>query len=148
MTHMRLLLRWLELILTAAGLLVTVAVPYFFPGLTDSPWKTVAWTAIAVGCIHGVLFFLVRSRQRAIREEALAEARGMLEDVGNNQLTIITLLTEARSLESRQCAEATMKAVHALSSLLHDVGEESLQRWKSTHAECLRQIHSHAGLRN
>jgi len=62
-------IRQIELYLTAVGLLVILAVPQLFA--ESSRMFVMALTAIGVGVVHGVLFCLVRRRQRLLRAEVL-----------------------------------------------------------------------------
>lgn len=131
---MKFFLRHLELFLTAAGLLVIFGVTALVHPSGTSPWTVAAVTAIAVGVIHGVLFWLVRQRQRQVRQAALAEAQRMLRDVVINQLAVIRLGLDLHgtSLNTNRTAIARLdEAVAAINLALHDVSEESLARWRA-----------------
>ncbi len=51
-------LEYLELILTAAGVLVVIVAFALFRNV--APWKAAAISALAVGVLHGTIFFIVR----------------------------------------------------------------------------------------
>ena len=128
----RLLLDHIELILTGTGLAVIVGVP-FLPFVAEG-WATVAVTAIVVGAIHGVLFWLVRRRQRRVRRETLSEVRQMLRERIGDQLH--TLLRSAapptRELDPAERARVAevVRAVREVETALEVLSEESLRGWK------------------
>lgn len=94
---MRFLLRYLELILSAAGIAVIIAVPTLFFPEPQYRWLAVAVTATAVGLIHGLIFFAVRHRQRSIRHQTIREMQLLVDDLVRNQLAVISLSTEIAS---------------------------------------------------
>jgi hypothetical protein len=104
---------YLELIFTALGLVVILAVPAFFSQryhlhpLTEYPWRVAAITATAVGVIHGILFFIVRRRQREARARVIHDVR-QLSDVLCNQLQVVVF---ARHAEDEQ---ELLDAAHAI----------------------------------
>lgn len=131
---MQRILENLELILTAAGLLVIFAVHSIWDGGT---WLVAAGTATAVGVIHGVIFWLVRRRQRKVRRIALEEAQHMLRDLVNNQLCVIQFTADMQTgtPESVETARARItESVRTISSTLEGISEESLSRWSQKYA--------------
>lgn len=48
-----------------------------------------AVTALGISVLHGLIFWVVRRRQRRVRQEAIVEIREMLADVVKNQLAAI-----------------------------------------------------------
>ena len=89
---MKLLLRYLELVLTFVGVMVVAVVFAIFRD--GAPWKPAAVCAVAVGIIHGLIFYIVRSRQRKARNSEVFSIRGMLEDMVNNRLDVVLYPTE------------------------------------------------------
>jgi hypothetical protein len=82
---------YLELVFTALGLLVILAVPaLFLRRYPVYPWRIAAVTATAVGIIHGLLFYVVRRRERDARTRLIREVRSMT-DVLCNQLQVVVL---------------------------------------------------------
>src|SRR6185312_5378322 len=90
----------IELWLSSVGIAVVFAAPVLFlnrrnieaGGPAESVyWKVAGITALVVGALHGVIFWLVRRRQRHIRVETLQDVRTMLADVVNSDLQVITL---------------------------------------------------------
>ncbi len=124
---MQFFLRHIELFLSAAGLLVIVAVPGLAPNLFGSPWRTAAVTATVVGVLHGVIFWLVRSRQRRLREQTISDISGMLRDVVNNQLTIIAMASES---DAAARAKTTVESARNISTLVNSLNEEKLKEWR------------------
>ena len=136
---MRKVLENLELILTAAGLLVIFAVPHFWPHqpLDGNTWKITAITAIAVGILHGLIFWAVRRRQRTIRAQALGDAEAMLKDIVNNQLAVIRFTADVQQREGVAIKEASARinnSVAKIHAALENISEESLKQWKDKHS--------------
>jgi predicted membrane channel-forming protein YqfA (hemolysin III family) len=103
---------YMELVFTALGLLVILAVPALF--LHHSPvypWKIAAVTATAVGVIHGLLFYGVRRREREARSRLLHEVRG-LADVLCNQLQVVMLARHAQAQVEDE--RHLLKAAHTI----------------------------------
>jgi hypothetical protein len=123
----------LELVLTAAGLLVIFAVHILFEEAYGGSWLIAAVTAIAVGIIHGMIFWLVRRRQRHIRGRALEEAKRMLKDIVNNQLCVIQFSADMQTRDQTQVQAAHARitaSVSHINSALDEISEESLDLWK------------------
>lgn len=132
---MRVFLDNLELWLTGAGLAVIVAVPSAIGTMPASYWHVIAITAVLVGIVHGLLFWLVRRRQRLVRRATLFAARGMLRDVVNNRLQVLLLGLETATpgLDALALRDARAGVEH-VSALLGTLSEESLRRWEERYA--------------
>ena len=65
-TAMKKVLEYLELILTAVGVVVVAVVFALFRNV--AAWKAAAISAVGVGVLHGIIFFIVRSAQRRLGE--------------------------------------------------------------------------------
>lgn len=133
---MRFVLRHLELILSGAGLLVILAVPALFFRRSPRHLLAMAITAIAVGLLHGVIFWVVRHRQRRVRQETIAQLQAMLLDVINNKLTIL-LAAQSAEVGAQDRALLQEKAQASLASiqaLLRDLSEETLLSWRQRYA--------------
>jgi membrane protein implicated in regulation of membrane protease activity len=135
---MQSLLRNLELILTLVGLLVVFIATVMAGTFGLDPWKTATAAAVAVGLIHGLLFWVLRRRRRSLREAAFLEIQAMLSDIINNQLTIIQIsgeLPASSPVNANTNATAPLerlnKSVNVISTALKTLSEESLDRWKS-----------------
>jgi hypothetical protein len=118
----------LELWLTAAGLVVILLLtPLLFPG--GAGWTATALVATVVGALHGVIFWLVRRRERVRRRVLLAQVRGMLKDRVNNQLQ--TILGHVSSIPDPDVA--TLRdiemAVREIADIVGSLSEETLEDW-------------------
>ncbi|HEY1108575.1 MAG TPA: hypothetical protein VGE76_08090 [Opitutaceae bacterium] len=138
-------LRNLELWLTAAGLVVVAIAAAWSAAVHIEPWRTAAIAATAVGVIHGVLFWLVRSRQRKVREQAIAEVQFMLSDIVNNQLGIIMAAADmsSSSVTSTETAERASRirdSVQRISDGVRHLSEESLGAWSAKYARTLQSL--------
>jgi hypothetical protein len=129
---MAFLLRHLELYLTVLGLLVILSAGFLLQEQTLGPWRVTALVAIAVGAIHGCLFWGVRQRQRMVRDDTIHAVQSMLRDVVNNQLLVIQM---ADSMNRRQPGSVAQKTVDhsvaAISDALESLSRESLRAWSS-----------------
>lgn len=125
-------LRYLELYLTAAGLALILAVPRLFPP-TDQVLAS-AVTATLVGLVHGLLFWLVRRRQRQMREALVMDLQGMLKDRINNQLQVVLIHADGSEPELSADDQARLgeisRAVREVSSMLDMLSLESLTSWQ------------------
>lgn len=131
---MKFLIENLELALTGAGILVIFTCAFFLGEGDPQNWPALALVAATVGVLHGLIFWLVRRRQRQMRRKTLAEVRQMLRDVVNNQLAVIQLNHETSRGDPAAMARATRSIAESaglISASLHDLSEESLRRWRS-----------------
>ena len=126
----RLFIDNIELWLSGAGLLVVGLVAAVAPEGMDL-WLVATLTALAVSVIHGMIFWIVRRRQRMIRTEALAEIKEVLADVVRNDLAAIALYlpseNEATLREHLDGVNATLADVAAK---VDGLSEERLASWK------------------
>ena len=133
---MRFVLRHLELILSVAGLGVIFAVPTLFFRHGSRYLPAMAITAIAVGILHGVIFWLVRHRQRRVRQETIAQLQAMLLDVINNKLTIVLAAqtAEVGAHDRALLQEKAQASLASIQALLRDLSEETLLSWRQRYA--------------
>lgn len=128
-----------ELWLSGVGLLLIGIIPLLFYGSNFvTMWPVAAVTAISVGLLHGLIFWLVRRRQRTIRNKTIQEIRGMLKDMVNNQLTVIMMSAPtADQLSPEQQAYITHvnKSATKISKLLDTLSEETLKDWQVHYGE-------------
>lgn len=120
----------IELVLSGAGLMVIVLVPLLLQPATDDLWAVAAITAVVVGVLHGIIFWLIRRRQRQMRAAAIAEIRLMLEDVVKNQLAIISLNAQLSGAQARH-QQRIETSIQQIEDALAHISEESLQRWQA-----------------
>jgi hypothetical protein len=137
-SSMRKILENLELILTAAGLLVIFAVHILWEDSHGGgSWLLAAATAIAVGVIHGVIFWLVRRRQRQVRRLALKDAQRMLKDIVNNQLCLIQFTADLQTADPVVLQQARARigaSVQNIHRTLEGISEEALNLWKEKYS--------------
>ncbi len=141
-------IRNLELWLTAAGLVVVAIAAAWSAAVHIEPWRTAAIAATAVGVIHGILFWIVRSRQRKMRTQTIAEVQFMLSDIVNNQLGIIMAAAEMTpgNTASSETAEHTQRiraSVLRISEGVRHLSEESLGAWSAKYANVLAKLERH-----
>jgi hypothetical protein len=115
----------LELILTGAGVAV---VAIFFALFKDvAPWKAAALSALAVGVLHGIIFFAVRSAQRQARNKAVTAIRHTLDDLVRNKLQVVLFATEIKDGDWRPAAQ---RAVQEIQLSLNRIEAEALTATK------------------
>ncbi len=118
---MKKLLEYLELILTTAGVLVVALFFLLFRNI--APWKAAALSALAVGVLHGVVFFIVRSAQRRARKKTVINIRHTLDDLVRNKLQVVLFATEIKDEDWRPAAQ---RAVQEIQNSLDRIEAESL----------------------
>ena len=120
----------IELVLSAAGLIVIVTVPFLLQPSPEELWRVAAITAAVVGVLHGIIFWLIRRRQRQMRAATINQIREMLQDVVKNQLAVISMSAQLSGAQSRyqQRIEAS---VNRIEEALRHISEESLTRWRA-----------------
>ncbi len=131
---MQVFIRNIELFLSGAGIVVILVVPLFMEIQLLSIWQIAAITAILVGLIHGFILWAIRRKQRKVRNEALNDVRIMLNDVINNNLSIISLTSRLYGGESEKAKAATeeiAQAIESISTALDTISEESIRTWKA-----------------
>lgn len=132
----RFLLDYLELILTAIGLIICALLIGFIESDSESKWHTIAVVAIVVGVLHGIIFFAVRHRQRKVRHEAIFEVGEMLRDRVTNHLTVVTALSHSQEDAHRHEVD---QALREITTLVNSLSEDSLSSWKQRYANLLHE---------
>lgn len=130
---MSFLLRYLEIIFTLAGLAVIFLVTALVKPTAASSWQVAAITATAVGVIHGLLFWVIRHRQREARHNAIKDMQAVLQDVVNNQLAVIQAMAElrqARPEEAQRACSYISQAVGSISDSLKNIDEDRIKSWR------------------
>jgi len=135
---MRTFLANLELILTAAGLLVVFVATIVAEQLGVGVWPAAALSAILVGIIHGLLFWVVRRRQRKVRAAAIQDIQAMLSDIINNQLTVIETSHYVKKHDDSKMMNRMSESVGVISSTLKELSEESLRSWQVRYSGSMR----------
>lgn len=120
----------LELWLSAAGVLVILVVPALLGGSAAQWWKVAACTAVAVGVLHGVIFWIVRARQRQVRRSTLAAARAMLADGIHRQVAALLTMDTTADPEQKRRLDGVFDSMILLDRLLDSLSDEHLSAWK------------------
>jgi hypothetical protein len=124
----------IELWFSGAGLLVVwIAAVIVAPG-NANVWQIAAVTALVVSVLHGMIFWVVRGRQRRLRARSINEIREMLADVVKNDLAVIQMvLPEEKSFE----VEMIKERIEAIGAQVDHLSEEALTTWKQHYREAV-----------
>jgi C4-dicarboxylate-specific signal transduction histidine kinase len=126
-------LNHIELWLSAAGVVVILLVPGLLLNQADaSYWQAMAYTAIAVGVLHGLIFWLVRRRQRRVREKTLQEAHAMLRDGIQRQVAALLTMDARATEEQRRRLDGVFDSLVLLDHLLDSLSSERLRAWTAS----------------
>ncbi|MGY2974954.1 hypothetical protein [Thermostichus sp. MS-CIW-37] len=145
--------RWflnnIELILTAVGIGVILLSGFVASRSAFSLETATAVSATLVGVVHGILFWLLRRRQRQVRREAIGQIREMIEDLGKNRLQTIKMslyMVQARQPEqeerTRQSFDRVYQILAEMSTLIDHISEESLADWRHRYRQTLQRVES------
>ena len=137
----------IELWLSGVALLLIFGIPVVAGPSGLDFWRLTAIIAIAVGTIHGVIFWVVRRRQRQIRRQSIREIQQMLADVVKNRLTAIDMyLPEDEDPEMvRQEVNGIRQSIREIAQHVDNLSEETLEDWEEKYDEALRQTAEVAG---
>jgi two-component system CheB/CheR fusion protein len=112
----RVFLEYIELWLSALGLVLIWAIPQLLTPTEGDRWRITAITAIAIGIIHGILFWIVRRRRQKIKAQTHAlieqENARLEERVSERTCQLRNLAAELAMAEQRER--------HRLAVVLHD----------------------------
>lgn len=122
----------IELWLSGAGLAVILLLPGLLGLDATNPWKVTAYTAIAVGVLHGIIFWIVRRRQRIVREKTLVEAHAMLRDGIQRQVAALLTLDATATDEQRRRLDGVFDSLVLLDHLLDSLSAERLRAWTAS----------------
>lgn len=131
----------IELWLSGAGIVVILGVPNLVVSTPGSFWKVAAITAIGVGLLHGVIFWVIRRRQRVVRQKSISEIREMLSDVVKNKLAVIDMyLPENNEQEIvEEQLEGIQETIDQISIHVDTLSEESIKDWKTRYDGAVRR---------
>jgi hypothetical protein len=125
-----------ELVLTAAGVFVAVALTFaqLDQGTQGRALTFLVW-------LQGFLIWAVRRHSRLARARLIRKLRAMLQDRVNNQLTVLVGVAElggnARGAPRMDDVETALTAARAVSQELEGLSLESLRVWESRYARHL-----------
>ena len=131
----------IELWLSGVALVLIFGIPAVAGPSGVDFWRLTAIIAIAVGTIHGVIFWVVRRRQRQIRRESIRAIQAMLADVVKNRLTAIDMyLPEGDDPEMvRQEVDGIRTSIREIADHVDNLSEETLEDWEETYSEAVGQ---------
>lgn len=131
----------IELWLSAVALVLIFGIPAIAGPEGVAFWRLTAVLAIAVGTIHGVIFWVVRRRQRQIRRRSIQEIQTMLADVVKNRLAAIEMaLPENEEPEMvRQEVEAVRGAIEEIATHVDNLSVETLKDWEARYEGALER---------
>ncbi|MCS7030704.1 MAG: hypothetical protein NZL92_04130 [Gloeomargarita sp. SKYG116] len=142
----RFVLNHLELLLTGLGLIVILVIGSLASRWGANVWQVTAITAIVVGVLHGVLFWLVRQRQRQVRQKAIQQVREMLKDLVKNRLQSIKMMVylaqspQATPDKVAARLEQVQDLVADISAVIDHISEESLRQWRHYYQAVIENI--------
>ena len=103
-----------------------------------------AITAIGVGLLHGLIFWVIRRRQRVVRQQSIEEIREMLGDVVKNKLSVIDMYLPAD--DGQDVVEAQLdgirETIEQISVHVDTLSEESIKDWKTKYDGAVRRTTS------
>lgn len=131
----------IELWLSGVALVLIFGIPAVVGPTGVAFWRLTAVIAIAVGTIHGVIFWVVRRRQRQIRRRSIQAIQAMLADVVKNRLTAIDMyLPEDEDPEMvRQEVDDIRRSIREIAQHVDNLSEEVLADWEEQYEETLRR---------
>lgn len=131
----------IELWLSAVALVLIFGIPALAGPEGLAFWRLTAVIAIAVGSVHGVIFWVVRRRQRQIRRRSIQEIQTMLADVVKNRLAAIEMaLPQNEDPEMvRQEVEAVREGIREIATHVDNLSVESLKDWEARYEGVLER---------
>jgi hypothetical protein len=124
-------LNHIELWLSAAGVAVILLAGWLLGG-SGNHWQVTAYTAIAVGVLHGCIFWAVRRRQRLVREQTLQAAHAMLRDGIQKQVAALLTMDARATEEQRRRLDGVFDSLVLLDHLLDSLSSERLRAWSAS----------------
>ncbi len=139
---MRLFWTRFEFLFTTLGVVLVIALTVLFTPSGVSHWKFAVIMAIIVGLGHATTFWALHRRQRAARLKTITEMQMMLNDIINNQLTVIQTAAGLNDSTSEQ-AKAAVAAIHSsvttITKALQHISDDSLREWHFKYAHRTRR---------
>ena len=131
----------IELWLSAVAVVLIFGIPSVVGPQGLAFWRLTAIIAVAVGTIHGVIFWVVRRRQRQIRRQSIREIQAMLADVVKNHLTAIDMyLPEEDDPEMvRQEVDGIRTSIREIAEHVDNLSEETLEDWEEKYDDVLQK---------
>ena len=127
-----------EIYLGLAALAVIFATVALLVAHGSRPWVVAAVAAALFVVLQGLIHWRAQRRRQQARAQAFAEIRQMLQDLINGQLTVIQTMSSLRDVhpeEATRVCDYITRSVGNITSALHELSEESLQRWQRRYDE-------------
>ncbi|PAP76057.1 hypothetical protein [Rubrivirga marina] len=132
----------IELWLSAAGLLVVWGAAALLGPSGVGVWQIAAVTALGVSVVHGLIFWVVRRRQRLVRSESVHTIREMLTDQVTNQLAIMRMWipddADRAMLEAH--FDGIDSSISEIDRMVNGLSEEKLRAWETMYANAAEPI--------
>lgn len=120
-------LAYIELYLSAVGLILILTLPQVFFRTSLETWQAAAIIATIIGVLHGFIFWAIRRRQETLQRETIGEIREGLQEALRNQLSIMLVYaylgahSDNRDHALRQINDASDNIVALLDNLTPDM---------------------------
>ena len=134
----------LELYLGGASLLVILFLPYILASGDGRLLQASSVTTAIVAVLYGVILWCVRRRQKALRNEAIAEIQAMLQDLVRNKIALLMVDTYTATHDSQQRDESLERinqTIQNVLDILDSISEGSLQKWQSKYGDIVKLPH-------
>ena len=121
----KLFFEYVELWLSGLSVIVVLLAGWVVPELMNieaRAWRVAAVTALAVGLVHGVLFYVIRKRREKAKEESRRQLRAKNEEL---EQRVAERTAEVRALAS-DLTLAEQRERKAISYVLHDDLQQQL----------------------
>lgn len=126
---MQLVLRYLELWLSALGVAVILFLPSLVGVSRENYWHVTALVAISVGIVHGLIFWSVHRRQRMVRDRTVAQVRAMLRDDIHKQVAALLTMDARATDRQRVQLDGVFDSLILLDHMLESLSTERLRTW-------------------
>ena len=102
-------------------------------------WKETAFTALIVSVLHGMIFWIVRRRQRHIRAQSVQEIKEVLADPVKNQLAVIGMwLPRGSDWHLYDIhLEGINESIDAIETMVDELSEETIHAWNAKYREAV-----------
>lgn len=134
----------LELYLGGVSLLVILFLPYILASGDGRLLQASSVTAAIVAVLYGVILWCVRRRQKALRNEAIAEIQAMLQDLVRNKIALLMVDTFTATHDPQQRDESLERinqTIQNVLDILDSISEGSLQKWQSKYGDIVKLPH-------
>lgn len=133
----------LEFYLGGLSLLVILFLPRLLLGDDGNLLTASAMTAAIVAVLYGIILWGNHHRQQArrrqaLRQEAIAQIKAMLQDLVRNKIALLLVdtYTATRNPEQReQSLERINQTIETVLEILDSISEDTLQEWQAKYGD-------------